>query len=138
MIAAITAGCAAGIIDTVLALSTLNSVVCADVQATAAVCAKGFDKSYLGLFRKAFRIRAPFAGQRTTLKKDHCSNPGSIVNREALNVRNNRTLRGNGFHNLLSNQFWVTGGKGGAPAAPIYVPSGLNAVFAKTSKASTS
>ena len=98
MIPAIAAGCAAGIVDTVLALSMLYGVVCADVQASAAVFTEGFDKSHLRLSRKAFGIRAPLAGQRTTLEEDYGSNPGPIMNGKALNVSNNCARRGSDLH----------------------------------------
>ena len=61
MVPAIAAGYAARIIDTVLTFSALNGMVCADVQATAAISAEGFDKTHLRLCRKAFGIGAPLA-----------------------------------------------------------------------------
>ena len=67
MIPAIAAGGASGIIDAVRTLQALNGVVCADVQALAAIRAKGLDKTHLGLSRQTFWIRAPLARKRAPL-----------------------------------------------------------------------
>jgi len=80
MIPAIAAGFAEGIIDAVPALCVANRVIRADVEACAAVLAKGLDKTHLRLYRKAFGIRAPLAGQRTALEKNHGANPRSVMN----------------------------------------------------------
>ena len=67
MILAIAAGGAAGIIDVVLTLDALNGFVCTEVQALAAIFAKGFNITHLGLSRQTFGISAPLARKRTAL-----------------------------------------------------------------------
>jgi hypothetical protein len=87
------AGFAEGIIYAVFAVRIANGAVFTNFFARTAMCAQGFDKANTGGVRQAFGIRAPPARQRAALKKDHRSNPRSIVNGKTLDIRDNRILR---------------------------------------------
>jgi hypothetical protein len=92
MIAAIAAGGASGIIDAMHACSAANGAIGADFEAFAAILAKVFNKTDLGLSQKAFGIRAPLAGQRQPLKKTTFESPVHH-GEKSLNIGNHRAQR---------------------------------------------
>jgi hypothetical protein len=76
-----------------LSFSASNGIVCANIPALATVRTEVLNKAHLRLSRQTFGVCAPLARQRTTFKEDNGSNPRPIMNRKALNVGNDRTLR---------------------------------------------
>ena len=72
-----------------------NVATGAGIQAGAALFLRNafaFIDARLDMRRPALGIAAPSASQRASLQKDLCSQPGAIMNRESLNVKNHSLL----------------------------------------------